>query len=128
MKSLHDWGLLVLRIGTAGLLIPHGWGKLNKLISGLTSADGVQFYNFMGIGETPSLMLTVLGEFIAPILILIGFKTRWAAVPAAITMGVAGFMAHWGEGLSEMEHALLFFFPLVAILLMGPGRWSLDRR
>ena len=95
MKSLHDWGLLVLRIGTAGLLIPHGWGKLNKLITGLNSADGVQFYNFMGIGETPSLMLTVLGEFIAPILILIGFKTRWAAVPAAITMGVAGFMVHW---------------------------------
>ena len=62
MKSLHDWGLLVLRIGTAGLLIPHGWGKLNKLIAGLNSADGVQFYNFMGIGETPSLMLTVLGE------------------------------------------------------------------
>jgi len=128
MKSLHDWGLLVLRIGTAGLLIPHGWGKLNKLITGLNSADGVQFYNFMGIGETPSLMLTVLGEFIAPILILIGFKTRWAAVPAAITMGVAGFMVHWGEGLSEMEHALLFFFTLVAILLLGPGRWGLYRR
>lgn len=128
MKSLHDSGLLVLRIGTAGLLIPHGWSKLNKLIAGLNSADGVQFYNFMGIGEAPSLMLTVLGEFIAPILILIVFKTRWAAVPAAITMGVAGFVVHWGEGLSEMEHALLFFFPLVAILLLGPGRWSLDRR
>ena len=78
MKTLHDWGLLVLRIGTAGLLIPHGWGKLNKLITGLTSADGVQFCNWMGMGETPSLMLTVLGEFIAPILILIRFKSCWA--------------------------------------------------
>tara|TARA_B110000285_G_scaffold124629_1_gene140677 strand:- start:6455 stop:6841 length:387 start_codon:yes stop_codon:yes gene_type:complete len=128
MKTLHDWGLLVLRIGTAGLLIPHGWGKLNKLINGLSSAEGVKFYNWLGIGEAPSLMLTVFGEFIAPIFILIGFKTRWAAVPAAITMGVAAFMVHGGDGLSEMEHALLFFFPLVAILLMGPGRWSLDRR
>jgi putative oxidoreductase len=78
MKTLHDWGLLVLRIGTAGLLIPHGWGKLNKLITGLTSADGVQFCNWMGMGETPSLMLTVLGEFIAPILILIRIKSCWA--------------------------------------------------
>ena len=128
MKTLHDWGLLVLRIGTAGLLIPHGWSKLNKLITGLQSAEGVRFYNWMGIGETPSLVLTVLGEFIAPLFILIGFKPRWAAVPAAITMGVAGFVGHWGDGLSEMEHALLFFFPLVAILLLGPGRWSLDRR
>jgi putative oxidoreductase len=128
MKTLHDWGLLVLRIGTAGLLIPHGWSKLNKLITGLQSAEGVRFYNWMGIGETPSLALTVLGEFIAPIFILMGFKTRWAAVPSTITMGVAGFVVHWGDGLSEMEHALLFFFPLVAIMLLGPGKWSIDRR
>ena len=39
MKNLMDYGLLVLRVGTAGLMVPHGWSKLNKLIAGLNSLD-----------------------------------------------------------------------------------------
>ena len=53
MKALNDWGLLALRIGTAGLMLPHGWQKANRLIEGLTAGE-VKFYNWMGIGETPS--------------------------------------------------------------------------
>ena len=125
---MNDWGLLVLRVGTSVLLMTHGWPKFQQLKDGLRSPDGVQFYNWLGIGDTVSLTLTVLGELVAPAFILIGFKTRWAAVPAAITMAVAAFMVHGEDPLSDKEHALLFLIPLVAILLMGPGRWSLDRR
>jgi putative oxidoreductase len=46
----------------------------------------------------------------------------------AITMGVAAFMVHWEDPLSDKEHALLFFFPALVLALMGPGKWSLDRK
>ena len=127
MKALNDWGLLALRIGTAGLMLPHGWQKANRLIEGLTAGE-VKFYNWMGIGETPSLILTVIGELIAPVLVLIGWKSRWGAAPMAITMGVAAFMVHWEDPLSDKEHALLFFFPALTLVLTGPGKWSIDRK
>ena len=129
MKNMLDYGLLVLRVGVAGLMVPHGWSKLNKLIAGLSDgAEPVQFYDFMGIGAMPSLALAVMGEFVAPLLILVGWKTRYAAVPAAFTMGVAAFGAHWGEGLGEMEHALLFLFPFAALALTGGGRFGWDKK
>ena len=128
MKTLNDWGLLLLRIGAGGLMIPHGWSKLNRLIDGLSPEEGVSFYNWLGIGETPSLILTVIGELVAPILVVCGWKTRWASAVVAICMGVAAFMVHWEDPLSEKEHALLFFFPMLTLMLTGPGKWSLDRK
>ena len=84
MKNMLDYGLLVLRVGVAGLMVPHGWSKLNKLIAGFAEgAEPVEFYDFLGIGAVPSLALAVVGELVAPLLIVVGWKTRWAAVPAA---------------------------------------------
>jgi putative oxidoreductase len=128
MKPLNDWGLLILRLGTGGLMLPHGWSKLNRLIEGLSSSEGVQFYDWLGIGSTASLALTVLGELVAPLMVVIGWKSRWGAALMSITMGVAAFMVHWEDPLSDKEHALLFFFPAVALAFMGPGKWSLDRK
>jgi putative oxidoreductase len=128
MKPLNDWGLLILRLGTGGLMLPHGWAKLNRLIEGFSSVEGVQFYDWLGIGSTASLALTVVGELVAPLMIVIGWKSRWGSALLAITMGVAAFMVHWEDPLSDKEHALLFFIPAVALAFMGPGKWSLDRK
>jgi putative oxidoreductase len=61
-------------------------------------------------------------------MIVIGWKSRWGSALLAITMGVAAFMVHWEDPLSDKEHALLFFIPAVALAFMGPGKWSLDRK
>jgi len=65
---LKDIGLAVLRVGASTLMLTHGYGKLLKLI------NGEDFANPIGIGATPSLFLTVIGEFVCPILIIIGLK------------------------------------------------------
>ena len=57
---------------------------------------------------------------------ILGFKTRWFAVPALMTMLVAAFGAPWAEPLAEKEHALLFAIPFAATLLLGAGSFSLD--
>ena len=86
-NTLIHLGLAILRIVPSAFMLTHGYPKLMNLINGNT-----EFANPFGIGQAPSLFLAVIGEFICPLLMIIGFKTRWAAIPTAITMFVAGFM------------------------------------
>ena len=120
---MKDIGLLVLRIGFSAMMLTHGFGKFNKVLHGKFN-----FADPFGIGEAPSLILVVFGEFVCPILIIIGFKTRWAAMPAAFTMFVAAFVTHWSDPFSKKEMALLYFLGFVAIALLGPGKYSIDRK
>jgi len=116
-------GLAFLRIAPSILMLSHGYPKFKKLISG-----DLEFANPLGIGEGPSLFLCVLGEFIAPILIIIGYKTRFAAIPALITMLVAAVIVHGDDSFGTQEKAWLYAVFFAAILLLGPGKYSLDKK
>lgn len=120
---LKDIGLALLRILPAAMLLTHGIPKFQKLISG-----NFEFGDPIGIGATPSLFLAVIGEFVCPILLIIGFKTRWAAIPAAITMAVAGFIVHAADPFGTKEKAFLFLAFFVVIALLGPGKFSIDKK
>ena len=121
---LNDVGLAILRIvPSAIMLFVHGLPKLQNLLDG-----NFEFPNPLGVGSTPSLFLTVIGEFIAPILIIIGFKTRLAAIPAAITMFVAAFVVHGADPFGKKELALLYMLFFILVALLGPGKYSLDRK
>jgi putative oxidoreductase len=106
------------------MMLTHGWAKLMKL----TAGGEIKFYNFMGMGPEISLALAVIGELIAPLLIIVGFKTRYAALPAAFTMGVAAFIVHGADPLGEKELALMYFLSFFMIMLTGPGAYSLDKK
>lgn len=118
-----DLGLAFFRIAVSAMMLTHGLPKFQKLISG-----NFEFGDPIGIGATPSLFLAVIGEFICPILILIGFKTRLTAIPTAITMAVAAFIAHGTDDFGTKEKALLYLIAFVTIILVGPGKFSVDRR
>lgn len=120
---LKDIGLAVLRILPALMLITHGLSKFLKLING-----NFEFGDPIGIGATPSLFLAVLGEFICPILLIVGFKTRWVAIPSAITMLVAVLIVHAEDPFGTKEKALLYLVFFIAIILLGPGKFSIDRK
>ncbi len=120
---LKDIGLALLRILPSIMLLTHGIPKFQKLISG-----NFEFGDPIGIGATPSLFLAVIGEFVCPILLIIGFKTRWAAIPAAITMAVAGFIVHAEDPFGTKEKAFLFLAFFVVIALLGPGKFSIDKK
>lgn len=117
-------GLPIFRIAVSLMMMTHGWAKLMKL----TSGGEIKFYNFMGMGPELSLGLAVIGELFAPLLIIIGFKTRYAAFPAMFTMAIAAFVVHGGDPLDEKELALCYFFSFLLIFLTGPGAYSLDNK
>lgn len=119
----NDIGLALLRISTSAFLLTHGFSKFQKLLKG-----DFEFADPLGIGAAPSLFLIVIAEFLCPILIIIGFKTRWAAVPPALAMAVVAFIHHAADPFGDKEKALLFMVIFLSIIFLGPGRYSIDRR
>lgn len=120
-KNVNDVALLLLRVGFGGFMLTHGIPKMSML------SNPSDFGDPISVGATLSLILTLIGEVVAPIMIIIGFKTKWAAIPAAITMFVAAFIVHAKDDLATKEHALLYFIAFVVIFLAGAGKYSVDK-
>ncbi len=120
---MKDIGLAFFRIAVSAMMLTHGIPKFQKLIAG-----DFEFGDPIGIGATPSLFLAVIGEFICPILVIIGFKTRLSAIPVVITMAVAAFIAHGADPFGTKEKALLFLVAFITIALVGPGKFSIDKK
>ena len=113
--------LLILRVGVGVLMIHHGYNKLTHFNEYKTD-----FMNFLGLGNTISLGLVVFAEFFCSAMILIGLLTSVSTIPLIITMGVAVFMAHDGAVFDKGELATLYLFIYVALMVVGPGKYSLD--
>ena len=121
---MNNIALLILRVVFAGsMLYGHGLGKFNKLIQG-----DLSFPNPIGIGEAPTLILAVFSEFLAPIFIIFGYKTKFFSFFPAATMFIAAFVVHWGDPFGRVEKALLFLTVFVILMMTGPGKYSIDRK
>lgn len=118
-KSM-DFGLLVLRVGFAMLMIPHGWAKFIKFEDLQT-----KFMDFMGLGPSISLSLVICSELICSLLLGLGLLTRWATIPLVITALVI-LSAHNWDVFGESEMGTAYLIAYVAILFLGPGKYSLD--
>lgn len=79
MNASTDVGKLLLRISIGGLMIFHGIDKLSGIdfICGQFSKIGLP--GFLGY-------LVYLGELIAPILLIIGFRSRIAGLLVSSTL------------------------------------------
>ncbi|RAV27845.1 DoxX family protein [Sinomicrobium soli] len=120
--NFSNIGLALLRIVPSILMMTHGYGKLQMLLQG----GEIQFPDPIGAGASVSLVLAILGEFIAPIFIILGFKTKWASIPVIITMATAAFIIHGSDPLQKKELALVYLVVFAVIGLCGAGKLSLD--
>ncbi len=121
-KASIDFGLFIMRVGFSVGLMTHGYGKFLKVIQG-----NFEFGDPIGIGPAFSLILAALGEFIAPILIILGWKTRLATLFPTITMLVAFIIAHDGDPFSKKEKAFVYLIAFLTLYFTGPGKYSLGK-
>jgi putative oxidoreductase len=70
-------------------MMTHGWSKLERILEG-----NLSFGDPLGLGSTLSLYLVTFVELVAPIFIIVGFKTRIMALITSFAMAVAAFIAH----------------------------------
>lgn len=117
----RDFGLLFLRVTFGLLLAGHGFGKAQDLVAGKTD-----FADPIGIGPVPSLVLAVFGEFLCALAVAVGFKTRWSAIPPAITMLVAAFIVHANDDWSVKEFPIVYACGFITLIFTGGGQYALD--
>lgn len=115
--------ILIGRLGFGGLMLTHGYPKLQKLITG-----DWQFGDPLGLGVELSLITAVFSEFICALLIIFGLYTRLASIPLIITMATAAFVVHGADPLGQKEKALLYLVVFTGLLFSGAGKYSLDKR
>lgn len=119
----HDLALLPLRVGFGlSLALVHGWPKASD-ISGFTAkiASGVPLPQILG----PAAALT---EFVGGLLLVVGLFTRPAAGFVFINMMVAAFHIHRSDPYAVKELALAYSAVMAALMIAGPGKFSLDAR
>jgi putative oxidoreductase len=118
--------LLLLRIGIGISFMIHGFPKLFLggavgLGKGLAAA-GIP-------GGAGAAYLAALAEFLGGMTLIAGLLFRPTTVVLAFTMFVALiFHLNQGDSFIKYSHALESGILFVALLIAGPGRFSLDRK
>ncbi len=128
----EDHAKLLLRAAVGFLILLHGLYKLHN-----PEAVGFISGMFTDIGLPGFLAyLVFVGEVVAPILLIIGYQAKLAALLVVINMVVAILLAHAGQifTISEMgggaaiELQMLFLAGALAIFGLGAGKYQLLRK
>lgn len=126
MKTNINLGLLISRITISGLMLFHGVAKLSNL-------NGIK--NMLTEAGLPELMAygVYITELIAPLLILIGFRTRLASIAFFFGMIAAMLLAHSDTiftisktGGLEIELILLYAFGALVFFFTGAGKYAIS--
>ncbi len=124
-----------LRLALGLMILPHGLQKTFGWFGGY-GFKGTMGYLTGTVGAPwVFALLAILAESVGAVMLLAGFGTRVAAlglggvmVVAALQHRANGFFMNWtgaqkGEG---VEFHLLALGMVVALLILGGGRWSVD--
>lgn len=128
LESGYDWGLLWLRVCFGlSLFLKHGWEKPTNF-----AQMAHHFPNPLHIGPVPSLMFALISDAVCSVLITLGLATRWAALWIFTNIFIAWSFVHhfqfFGRGADHGEAVVLYLGGFLALAIMGPGRFSLDRK
>lgn len=122
-----DLGKLVVRAALSVLILFHGFAKISGGVGFITGL-------LAKVGLPPALgYLVLIGEVLAPALVLLGLWARAGAVVIAINMLVALLLVHTGDvfklnetGGWAIELQVMFLASAVAVALLGAGRYSVQ--
>lgn len=129
MTSLSaDIGKLILRFACGGLLIPHGFHKAFIDIDPIKGiVENAGWPAFLAYGS-------IVGELIAPLFVVLGFKARLASLIVAFNMLMSIVIAHrdiafrlndYGGWMIELN--VIYMLTALAVYSLGSGKISISK-
>lgn len=129
MTRNHNAALLILRLSIGVLMLLHG---IDKIFHGIDSIVDMM----KEIGMPGSFAYGVyIGEVLAPLLLIIGFRARIAAMLLVMNMLVIIFIAHPGQIFELNQHGAwalelpgLYLSGTLAVIFTGGGRYAISSK
>lgn len=131
MAGFHNDNLakLIVRVTCAGLLMLHG---SNSLIHGIQHIK-----DMVRNGGLPEFIAygNLVGEFFAPLLMVVGFRARIAALIVAFNMLASILIAHrdimfvrndFGGWMIELN--IFYMMMAIAVFFAGAGKYSISSK
>ena len=136
---MSDSANLAARALTSVVFIVFGYLQFTNIGSYTTNAAIVKFVSVTGGVLAPTVIAYLVAaiDLFGGLLILVGFQTRWAASVLIMFVVLTLIFAHpfWTfEGPSRAANQVQFYKNLAIIgallflIVLGPGRYSLDNR
>ncbi|KGO78943.1 DoxX family protein [Flavobacterium beibuense] len=116
-----DLATLLLRLIFGGMFVYYGYMKAANY-----EAIAPMFEDIIGIGAKLSFNLVIFAELVCGFFILIGLLTRFSVIPVFITMIIAFFVAHAGDGFNDKAIAFVYMLLCIVIFILGSGKYSAD--
>lgn len=124
-----DLGKLILRVALGFLMLFHGVAKLQNGITGIEAMlESNALPTFIAYG-------VYLGEILAPIMLILGYRVKMAAV---LILGTMAFILAFPyadkiftltkHGAWAIELHMFYILGSIAIFLFGAGKYSIDKR
>ncbi len=120
-------GKLILRVMVGGLLLFHGVDKMLHgvgFIEGMMKVQGLPTYVAFGV---------YIAEVLAPLILLLGWRSRWWAGIIAFNMAIAIYLAHskslftlGSHGSWSLETPMFFLLGALAIVFLGSGKYAIS--
>lgn len=121
-------GKLILRLMLGGMMLFHG---IDKALHGISFIKGIVVKQ--GLPEILAHGVYV-GEILAPLFLIIGWKSRFWAGVVAVNMLVALYLAHMDDllklgshGAWAVEVPMFYLFSALAIVFLGSGKYAITR-
>ena len=125
----EDTGKLILRLSVGGMMLFHGVAKIMHpgsldFIGGMLAGYGLPSILAYGV---------YVGEVLAPLMVIAGYKARIGGLLMAINMLFALVLAHTGDFFSLSEHGgwmvelqMFYLLSAVAVIFLGSGRHAVQ--
>jgi len=123
-----DTGKLIVRLSVGGLMLFHGIAKIMHpgsldFIAGMLAGFGLPVLLADGV---------YIGEVIAPLMVIVGFKARIGGLIMVVNMLFALLLAHSGDFFSLSEHGgwmvelqMFYLLSALAVVFLGSGRQAI---
>lgn len=136
-QTNDDTAIMILRVLLGVVFFPHGMQKLLGWFGGYGFEGTMGF--FTGKLGVPAVFafLAIIAEGLGALGLLTGFLTRLSAFGIGVNMAVAVYMLHFQNGFfmnwfgnqkgEGFEYHILVFAIVIALIIKGGGKWSVDR-